>query len=101
MIFTDTMLLSKPERSIGSSCTQNISSEWFEADPGPAGKKEMAKGCGEHTHAMYHNQCHATSNLQSVTLLIMKLKEVDFHVNDYLLCSEQMVLFVIFYCHKV
>lgn len=66
MIFPNMlMLLSKPT-SIGSSCTQNISSTWFEADPVPAGKKAMAERCGKDAHAVARNQCHATSYLQSV-----------------------------------
>lgn len=66
MIFLNMlMLLSKP-KSIGSSWTQNTSSTWFEADPVPAGKKEMAESCGKDAHAVARNQCHATSYLQSV-----------------------------------
>lgn len=69
MIFISVMmLLSKPTSSIRSSCSQNISSEWFEADPGPAGKEDMAKSCGEDTHSMYHSQCHESLYLLSVIL---------------------------------
>lgn len=63
------MLLSEPTGGIRSSCSQNISSEWFEADPGAAGREDMAKNCGEDTHAMCHNQCRASSYLLSVNFL--------------------------------
>lgn len=93
MIFLNLVMLSKPERSIRSSCTQNTSSSWFEADPKTSWEERDGKE-QRWGHSCNHKQCHSTKSvnfpiinesrlLSMLTNVFNTLNRLHFHVMLY------------------